>query len=216
MEPIDIVVAEDEYFTRQGICGLLADEPDCRVVGEAESGEAALQLVRELNPQILLLDLRMPPGLDGIEVIGQLRREEHPVRIIALTHEKRLIQQVEKAGGNGFIPKDKYQMFLPAVQCVARSNSNIFINPELTETYRRAKERLDDAELSQQELAVLHLMAYRNEEIARRVFKTPGRVRNMVTDIYFKLDLPQSEKVSQRIQAIQVARTLGMLEEPDP
>lgn len=216
MEPITVVIAEDEYFTRQGICRILEASEDCKVVASTDQGDAAIELVQQWQPTILLLDLRMPPGIDGLEVIRRLREAENPVRIIALTQEHHLIQQVQKLGGNGFIPKDKYQMFLPAIQCVARNQSKIFINPELTEAYINAQERLEDAELSQQELAVLKLMAYKNEEIARRVFKTSGRIRNMVTDIYFKLDLPQSEKVSQRIQAIQIARTLDILEEPEP
>ena len=215
MEAIDIVVAEDEYFTREGICSLLEREPEFRVVGRTDNGERAIELVRETGARVLLLDLRMPPGIDGIEVIKRLRAEGSPVRIVALTHDKRLIKTVEREGGNGYVPKDKYPMFIPTVQCVARSGGNVFINPEISQSYRYLLHRFERAELSEPEIEVLKLIGYKNEEIARRLFKAEGRIRNIVTDLYFKLDIPKSGKVTQRMQAVQMARLLGILEEPE-
>jgi len=214
-DPIDIVVAEDEFFTRKGICGLLAEEPRFRVIGDTEDGERAVSLVLEKNPRVLLLDLRMPPGIDGIEVIRRLRARDHPVLIIALSHDKRLIKAVERAGGNGYVPKDKHPMFIPSVLCVAATGSNVFINPETSCAYRDLVARVERADLSEQEIEVWKLIAYKNEEIARRLFKAVGRVRNIVTELYFKLDIPKNDRISQRIQAVQMARLLGILEEPD-
>ena len=214
-DTVDIVVAEDEFFTRKGICGLLAEEPRFRVVGDTEDGEQAVALVLEKDPRVLLLDLRMPPGIGGIEVIERLRALNHPVRIIALSHDKRLIRAVERAGGNGYVPKDKVPMFIPTVQCVAATGHNVFINPETSAAYQDLVARLERAELSEQEMAVWKLIAYKNEEIARRRFKAVGRIRNIVTELYFKLDIPRNDRLSQRMQAVQMARLLGILEEPD-
>ncbi len=215
MDVIDIVVAEDEFFTREGIISLLAEAPSFRVVGDTADGEEAIELVRAKKPRVLLLDLRMPPGIDGIEVIRRLRAEGNPVKIIALTHDKRLIRAVEREGGNGFVPKDKYPMFIPTVECVARTGNNVFINPEISQNYRDAVHKLERAELNEQELAVLKLIGYKNEEIARRLYKAVGRIRNIVTELYFKLDIPKSEKLSQRVRTMQLARVLGVLEEPE-
>lgn len=216
MEALRVVIAEDEFFTRQGIVTQLNDAASgCEVVGQAENGLEAIKLVDELKPDVLLLDISMPPGIDGIEVIRRLRRAGNNIPIVALTHEKRLVKAVEVEGGNGFIPKDKYQMFLPTLQCVARTGSNIFINPETTEEFNRLVKRVEHADLNELEMDVWRLMAYKNEEVARRLHKTVGRIRNLVTEIYFKLDIPKSEKVSQRIQAIDLGRLYGILEEPE-
>jgi len=214
VKPIRIVIAEDEYFTREGICRLLEAGPGFEIVAQADNGEDALKLVDEHKPDVLLLDISMPPGIDGTEVIKRLRAADNTTPIIALTHEKRVIKLVEKLGGNGFIPKDKYQMFIPTVQCVAQTGSKIFINPEITEAFSKIQKRVEAAKLSDLETDVWQLIAYKNEEIARRLFKTEGRIRNLVTELYFKLDIPKSDKVGQRIQAIEMARAYGILENP--
>ena len=216
MEAINIIIAEDEFFTRQGICSLLEKQPGLNVIGQTGDGESAVALVQEKKPHVLLLDISMPPGINGIEVIKRLRAAGSKVLIVALTHEKRLIRAVEKEGGNGFVPKDKYHMFIPTVMCVAQTGDSIFINPEISETYRQLDQRVGDARLSELELGVWKLIAYKNEEIARRLFKAVGRIRNLVTELYFKLDIPKSDKISQRVQAIELARLYGILEEPDP
>lgn len=214
MKPIRIVIAEDEYFTREGICRLIEAGPGFEIVGQADNGEDAINLVDEHQPDVVLLDISMPPGIDGIEVMRRLRAKGCTIPLIALTHEKRVIKLVEKVGGNGFIPKDKYQMFIPTLQCVAQTGSKIFINPETTEAFSKVQKRVDAAKLSELELDVWQLIAYKNEEIARRLFKTEGRIRNLVTELYFKLDIPKSEKVGQRVQAIEMARAYGILETP--
>ena len=215
MNPIRIVIAEDEFFTREGIVGLLNREPDFQVVGESSSGEEAILLARELKPDVLLLDIRMPPGIDGIEVIKRLRKEGYGLPIVALTNEKRLIRAIEQEGGNGFIPKNKHAMFIPSLRCVAQTGSNIFISPDISERFRLLEERVQNAELSELETSVWKLVAYKNEEIARRLHKAEGRIRNLVTELYFKLDIPKEGKLSQRVQAIELARLYGLLEEPE-
>ncbi len=215
MEPIEVVVVEDEHFTREGICSLLEKEPDICVTGRAANGEDALRLVRQKSPDVLLLDISMPPGIDGLEVIRRLRLEGSEVLVIALTENERVIAAVREEGGNGFLPKDKYQMLIPTVQCVVRTRSNVFINPEVSKAYLEVARCVEEAELTDLELAAWKLLAYKNEEIARRLYKAPGRIRNVVTSLYFKLDIHDNGKVSQRIQAIRMATLYGILEEPE-
>ncbi|MDJ0841752.1 MAG: response regulator transcription factor [Acidobacteriota bacterium] len=215
MTGIRIVIAEDEFFTREGIVGLLNREPDFQVIGEASSGEEAVTLAKQLKPDVLLLDIRMPPGIDGIEVIRRLRGDGYTLPIVALTNEKRLIRAVEQEGGNGFIPKNKHGMFIPSLRCVAQTGSNIFISPDISQRFRQLQERVKRAELTDLETSVWKLIAYKNEEIARRMHKAEGRIRNLVTELYFKLDIPKEGKLSQRVQAIELARLYGILEEPE-
>lgn len=214
MEEKTVIVAEDEYFTRTGICQLLDDEPGLNVIGQASSGEEALQLVAERQPDLLLLDIRMPPGIDGLEVIRRLRKAGNKVLIIALTQENPLIKAVADAGGNGFIPKDHQEMFLPTVRCVAQTGSDVFINPTLSKEYEELEAKVKAAQLSESEDQVWRLIGYKNEEIAQRIFKSPGRVRNLVTELYVKLGILDDGKVSQRVQAMEMARFLGVLEPP--
>lgn len=106
-------------------------------------------------------------------------------------------------------------MFLPTLQCVVESGKQVFINPEYSEHYLALRKRVEQAELNESEMSVWKLLAFRNEEISRRCHKAVGRVRNIVTDLYFKLDIPKNGELSQRFQAVEMARILGVLEEPD-
>lgn len=210
-----VVIAEDEFFSREGIRKTINEQPEFEVIGCVGQGQDAIDLIHKTQAEILVLDIRMPPGIDGLEVIKILRQENNPIKILALTNEKRVIRKVEKAGADGYVPKEKYQMLIPALNCVSQLEQKVFISPEFSEQYQLAKQRLDEAELSDPELEVLALLPYRNEEIAKRCFKSLGRVRNLVTEIYFKLDLNKEDEVSQRYQAIELARTLGILKVED-
>ena len=105
-------------------------------------------------------------------------------------------------------------MLCAAVQCVANSGARIFIDPDYSLAYRELVERVEAAELSEAEREVWSLIAYKNDEIARRLCKTVGRIRNLATELYFKLDIVDDGAVSQKVQAIELARLYGILEEP--
>lgn len=215
MNTTRVVVAEDEFFTREGICRLIDDLPGFKVVGQASQGEQAIELVHRERPDVLLLDIRMPPGVDGLEVIRTIRNQGLPVFILVLTNEKRVIKAAQEAGANGYVPKDKHQMFLPSLQCVVETGKRVFINPDLSEQYLALRARIAEANLNESEMTVWRLLAYRNDEISRRCHKAVGRVRNIVTELYFKLDIPKTGELSQRFQAVEMARMLGILEEPE-
>lgn len=212
---IKVVVAEDEFFTRQGICRLLSGEPDIQVLGDADNGEKAIALVLELKPDVLLLDLRMPPGIDGLEVIRRLKQDEVPVKMIALTQEKRAVRAVEAEGAHGYVPKDQHQMLLTTLRCVAATDAKVFIKPEMSAALSELEERVVRAKLSPLEMEVWRLIAYKNEAIAARLHKTVGHIRNLVTELYFKLDIQDDGERTPKVQAIEMARLYGVLEEPE-
>ncbi|CAM2064752.1 Response regulator transcription factor [Sulfidibacter corallicola] len=212
---IRILVVEDEFYTRQGICSELAKEPDFEVLPPADHGEAALARAAADRPDVLLLDIRMP-GIDGLEVLRRLRAEGHPVKVIALTNEKRLIKAVEIEGGDGYVPKEKYALLATVVRCVVQSGSPVFVNPEMGDAYRVCRERVAAAELSALELDVWRLIGFKNEEIGRRLHKSPGHIRNLVAELYFKLGIVDDGKVNQRMQALEMARLYGILTAEEP
>lgn len=211
---IRIVIAEDDFFTREGIRSIVEAEDDMEVVGLAAQGEEALELVEQLEPEVLLLDLRMPPGIDGLEVIRRMQSQKRATKIIALTHEPRQIWAVEKAGGHGFLPKTKFAMFVPTVRCVAGTGGNVFIREEETEQYQQLCARVTEARLTSAEKEVWRLIGFSNEEIGNRLGNAQGRIKNLITSLYFKLDIPKGGRVPQRILAEQLARQFGVLEEP--
>ena len=212
MDKIRVVVAEDEFFAREGICSILEKEEQIEIIGQAANGLSAIALVQQKEPDVLLLDIRMPPGINGIEVIKRLRERGSNVLILALTDEKRLVKAVEEAGGNGYVPKDKYQMFIPTVVFVARTRNNVFINPDLTEEFRQLVQRIEKANLSPLEFEVWGLLRYTNDEISSRLNRSTGRIRNVVADLYFKLDITDGS-ISKRVQATDMARMYGILDE---
>jgi len=119
---IRVVIADDHPITREGIRRFLANSSDIEPVGEAEDGETALQLVNELQPDVLLLDMELP-GLKGLEVAKKLKEDGSSVKILALSahNEKRYILGLLATGANGYLTKEEIpDRILEAVQGVAR------------------------------------------------------------------------------------------------
>src|SRR5215213_7096216 len=104
---IRVVVVDDQAIVRRGIKALLATEPDLEVVGEAGDGEAAVQLLERLRPDVTLMDLMMP-GIDGLEAIRRIRERDLGTRIIVLTSfatDEHVFPSI-KAGALGYLLKD--------------------------------------------------------------------------------------------------------------
>jgi DNA-binding NarL/FixJ family response regulator len=106
MEPIRILVADDHAVLREGICALLARHADLQVVGEASNGVEALEQVRALQPDVVLMDISMPV-MDGLEATRQIKAQHPEVRVLILTqHEnKEYVMPLLQAGASGYILK---------------------------------------------------------------------------------------------------------------
>ena len=102
-----VVIADDHTVVRQGIRGVLEDVEGLRVVGEAGDGEEALALVRELDPDVVVLDVNMP-GRSGLEVAGELRDEGAATRVLILSmhDDPEYVLQAVRAGADGYVLKD--------------------------------------------------------------------------------------------------------------
>ena len=105
-ECIEIVLADDHAIVREGLKSLLNAQTDMRVVGEAPNGQAALEIIRELSPDIVITDVSMP-GLSGSELVAQLREAFPHLKMLALTvHEERIyLTQLLRAGVAGYVLK---------------------------------------------------------------------------------------------------------------
>lgn len=104
---IRVALADDHRIVREGLCALLAGEPDLEVVGTAQDGAEAVRLVREQRPDVLVTDLHMP-GLNGIEAIRRIRADDPSVRLLCLSvqADSRMVLAVLNAGASGYVLKD--------------------------------------------------------------------------------------------------------------
>lgn len=193
---IRVALAEDQTLVRKGIRSLLGLLPDIEVVGEAADGEAALELLRETQPDVLLLDIRMPK-LGGLEVLKRLQQANRLVSTIVLTtfDDGDVLFQAIKSGARGFLLKDvTLEQLANAIRTVASGGTTI--QPGVTEHLLRSLQSPsahDDSAvaepLSSREQQVIRLMVggYRNREIADAFGVAEGTIKNHVSNILAKL-----------------------------
>ena len=212
---IRVLLADDQRLVRSGFRMILRDDPGLEVVGEAGDGEEAVTLTRELAPDVVLMDVRMPK-LDGIEATRRILAGPEPrPRILVLTtfDLDEYVFAALRAGASGFLLKDAPEEQLAAAIRVAAEGGSMFA-PSVT---RRLIERFAEVgeapappaldELTARELEVLTLLAegLSNAEIAQRLFVGEATVKTHVARVLTKLG------VRDRVQAVIVAFRAGLV-----
>lgn len=196
--PVSILLADDHHVVRQGLRALLEAEPGFHVVGEAADGVETTQLVEQLRPDVLVLDLMMP-SLNGLEVT-QLVNQRSPgtsVIILSMYDNEAYVVEALKNGAAGYVLKNAtVECLVEAVQAVIEGRR--YLSPPLSEhtieTYmRKAREAPFDPyeTLTNREREVLHLVAegYTNAEIADRLFISRRTVETHRANMMRKLGL---------------------------
>jgi DNA-binding NarL/FixJ family response regulator len=213
MEPIRVLVADDHAFFREGMRGLLDSVADTAVVGEAATGGEAVALAAKLQPDVVLMDVRMP-DLDGIEAT---RRIVHTsphigVLIVSMYEDDDSVFAAMRAGARGYVLKGANQAeLLRAIRAVghgeaifgpgiARRLMGYFAAPPPTATAAIFPELTD----REGEILALIAQGLGNPEIADRLFISMKTVRNHVSNIFAKL------QVTDRAQAVLRAREAGL------
>jgi DNA-binding NarL/FixJ family response regulator len=212
---IRVVLVDDHTLMRQGVKGLLDLTEDLQVVGEASDGDEALQIIRTLRPDVVLLDVRMPKR-SGVEVLKdlQLSRSLPPTILLTTFDDDAALLEGMRAGARGFLLKDvSFEALTDAIRRVAAGES--LIRPAVSERVLRGIERLGlpfeslevPDRLTRRELEVLRLVAggFSNREIADTLAMSEGTVKNHTSSILSKLG------VRDRTRAVLRALDLGYL-----
>jgi DNA-binding NarL/FixJ family response regulator len=211
-DTVRVLIADDHPLFREGMRGRLDRVADVAVVGEAASGDEAVELAHELKPHVILMDIKMP-GLNGIEATREILRASPRVGLLMLTmfEDDDSLFAAMRAGAKGYLLKDSGgEVVVHAIRAVA-SGEAVF-GPGVAErilgffsTPRTAPQRAFP-ELTEREEEILSLVAQgkSNKEIARQLFVSLKTVRNHVSNILLKL------QVADRAQAVIRARDAGM------
>jgi DNA-binding NarL/FixJ family response regulator len=213
---IRVLIADDQALVRGGFRMILDAQEDIEVVGEACDGREALARARELAPDVVLMDIRMPE-LDGLEATRRLLSGDGTCRVLILTtfDLDEYVYAAMKAGASGFLIKDvRPEQLADAVRVVTTGEALLapVITRRLIEQFVSrpapspgAPQQLD--ELSDRELEVLKLIArgQSNDEIALELFVTRATVKTHVTHILTKL------RLRDRIQAVVLAYECGLI-----
>jgi DNA-binding NarL/FixJ family response regulator len=212
MEKIAILIADDHPMFRFGMRARLGAEPDLTVVGEAGSGEEAIELAARLAPDVVLMDLNLP-GMNGIEATRLLRESVPAVAVLVVTmFDDDSVFAAMRAGARGYLLKDaEAEETVRAIRAVA--NGEAIFSPSVARRlmgFFAAPPATIPAptfpELTEREREVLELLAqgYTNAAIANRLFLSPKTARNYVSSIFGKL------QVADRTEAIMRARQAGL------
>jgi DNA-binding NarL/FixJ family response regulator len=205
-----VVIADDDVLLREGLASLL-DRADFEVVGQAGNAGDLLALVREQNPDLAIVDIRMPPTntTEGLDAARSIREEAPQVAILVLSahaevdHAMDLLASGERSG---YLLKSRVtdvDEFLDTLDRILKGGSAV--DPALVQELVAARRVHDPlADLSPREREVLELMAEgrSNSGIARRLWVTEGTVEKHVHSILAKLRLPETEEDHRRVLAV--------------
>ena len=205
--PIKLLVVDDHPVVRDGLSSMFARDPEFEVLGEAADGTEAVRLARELAPDVILMDLRMP-GMDGVTAITELVKTGVAARVLVLTTydtDGYVLPAIE-AGATGYLLKDAPRAeLLRAVRAAAAGEA--VLSPAVAAKLMSRVRSPAAGPLSQRELEVLELVAAgtTNREAAARLFITEATVKTHLLNIYAKLG------VSDRAAAVAEAFNRGLL-----
>lgn len=212
---ITVCLVDDQTLVRQGIRSLLALAGDIDVIGECADGAEAVARIPQLQPDVVLLDLRMP-GMNGLDALKALSAADAlpPTIILTTFDDDQLVLAGLKAGARGFLLKDvSLDQLVAAVKVVAAGGS--LVSPMLTERLRAGVElmhtqfsSLDQPDpLTERETEILRLMTggYSNKEIASSLGVAEGTVKNHVSNVLSKLG------VRDRTRAVLKALEIGIV-----
>jgi DNA-binding NarL/FixJ family response regulator len=219
MDPIRVLIADDHPFYRQGVNTMLSVAPEIEIAGEVASGDEAIAQTVSLQPDVILMDLKMP-GINGIEATRRILHTSPHIGVLVLTmfEADESVFAAMRAGARGYLLKDVGQeQLVRAIKAVSRGEA--IFSPAIAQrlihyfaALRPMAADLAFPELTDREREILQLIAqgHSNAEIAERFLLRMKTVQNHVSNIFSKL------QVADRAQAIVRAREAGLGLEGNP
>jgi DNA-binding NarL/FixJ family response regulator len=213
MEPLRILIVDDQTITRSGLRTLLESSSGLEVIGEAANGAEAVNMAADLQPDVILMDLKMPV-LNGIEATRMIHRCSPHISILVVTifEDDTSVFPAIRAGARGYLLKDTGQSeLIRAIHTVA--NGGVIFSPGIA---NRVLQYLSDPpsnlpstvfdELTSREREILDLLAggYSNSEIAEQLVLSPKTISNNVSNVLIKL------QAADRAKLILMARDAGL------
>jgi DNA-binding NarL/FixJ family response regulator len=215
---VRVILADDQPLVRAGLRMLIEQTPDIEVAGEAGTGAEAVQLVRDADPDVVVMDIRMP-GMDGIEATQMITSGDTSARVLMLTtfDDDDCVYGALRAGASGFLVKDMaLEDILTAIRVVAAGDA--IIAPGVTRRLitqfasppRPGRERRELTGITDREREVLRLVGQgmSNAEIATALYITAGTAKTHVARLLTKLD------ARDRIQLVITAYETGLVSAP--
>ncbi|HAL46852.1 MAG: response regulator transcription factor [SAR202 cluster bacterium] len=208
---IKILIVDDHIMVRDGLASMLGRQQDFAVVGEAENGREAVQKAEELNPDVILMDLRMPEmtGVEAMKAIGERDPEAKFIVLTTYDSDEYIFDAIE-AGARGYLLKDtSREELFNAVRSVHKGESQIEpgvatkVLTRLAQLSRQGSEPSPSEILSDREIEVLQLIARgsANKQIAADLTISESTVKTHVANIFQKLDVGhRTEAVTQALQ----------------
>ncbi len=211
MDAIKILIVDDHEVVRDGLVTMFGRQTDFLVAGQAVNGQEAVEKARELKPDVILMDLRMPE-LNGVGAMNQIREQDQDVKFIVLTTydtDEYIFDAIE-AGARGYLLKDtSREELFNAVRAVHRGESQIEpgvttkVLTRLAQLSRQSSGPSPSEILSDREIEVLQLIANgsANKQIAADLSISESTVKTHVANIFQKLDVGhRTEAVTQALQ----------------
>jgi DNA-binding NarL/FixJ family response regulator len=206
---VRVILAEDSLLFREGLSRLLR-EVEIEVVAQTGSTASLDDLIRAHRPDVVLLDIRMPPthNNEGLLAAAEIRRNHEGVGVLLLSHyveTQHVLTLLQAGGGVGYLLKDRVSdldAFLTAINTVASGGS--VIDPEVVSTLvgSRRKDPIDMLTAREQEVLKLMAEGRTNQAISERLFLSPKTVEAHVTAIFSKLDLGPTPNDHRRVLAV--------------
>lgn len=205
MNKIRTIIVDDEKLIREGLKIILSTYEDIEVVGLYENGEEGFKGCKEYNPDIVLMDIRMPK-CDGVLGTRLIKETFKDIKVLILTtfNDKEYIHEAMRFGASGYLLKDSsYDVIYEGIKAAVKGN--IVIHPEVASIILEDEVRKEDAvkciseyKLSEKEVNIIKEIAngLSNKEIGEKLFLSEGTIKNNISSILSKLDLRDRTQIA--------------------